>query len=129
GEDPAPCRADQHDRHPRLLPEPDRAGDAAHRRCRIRHLPHAGDGGRSRAHRAEASGAHHPCAASRYPGRNEPGTCEINYPFLFRHLDAIGYRGWIGCEYKPRTTTVDGLAWYAALTQEMKRNLKPDLGN
>ena len=52
------------------------------------------------------------------PGRNEPGTGEINYPFLFRHLDAIGYRGWIGCEYKPRTTTVDGLGWYAALTQE-----------
>jgi hydroxypyruvate isomerase len=52
------------------------------------------------------------------PGRNEPGTGEINYPFLFRHLDAIGYRGWIGCEYKPRTTTVDGLGWHAALTQE-----------
>ena len=30
------------------------------------------------------------------PGRNEPGTGEINYPFLFRHLDAIGYRGWVG---------------------------------
>ena len=35
------------------------------------------------------------------PGRNEPGTGEINYPFLFRHLDTIGYRGWVGCEYKP----------------------------
>lgn len=52
------------------------------------------------------------------PGRNEPGTGEINYPFLFRHLDALGYRGWVGCEYKPRTTTVDGLGWQAALTQE-----------
>jgi len=48
------------------------------------------------------------------PGRHEPGTGEINYPFLFRHLDAIGYRGWVGCEYKPRTTTVDGLGWHAA---------------
>ena len=48
------------------------------------------------------------------PGRNEPGTGEINYPFLFRHLDAIGYRGWVGCEYKPRTTRVDGLGWHAA---------------
>jgi hydroxypyruvate isomerase len=48
------------------------------------------------------------------PGRNEPGTGEINYPFLFRHLDEIGYRGWIGCEYKPKTTTVGGLGWYAA---------------
>ncbi|WP_316203078.1 MULTISPECIES: hydroxypyruvate isomerase [unclassified Bradyrhizobium] len=45
------------------------------------------------------------------PGRHEPGTGEINYAFLFRHLDAIGYPGWIGCEYKPRTTTVDGLGW------------------
>jgi hydroxypyruvate isomerase len=50
------------------------------------------------------------------PGRNEPGTGEINYPFLFRHLDTIGYRGWVGCEYKPRTTTVDGLGWHGALT-------------
>ena len=36
------------------------------------------------------------------PGRNEPGTGEINYAFLFAHLDRIGYDGWIGCEYKPR---------------------------
>jgi len=50
------------------------------------------------------------------PGRNEPGTGEINYPFLFRHLDALGYRGWVGCEYKPRTNTIDGLGWHAALT-------------
>ncbi len=46
------------------------------------------------------------------PGRNEPGTGEINYPFLFRYLDEIGYRGWIGCEYKPKTTTLEGLGWY-----------------
>ncbi|MGJ5018950.1 hydroxypyruvate isomerase [Bradyrhizobium oligotrophicum] len=45
------------------------------------------------------------------PGRHEPGSGEINYPFLFRHLDAIGYSGWIGCEYKPLTTTADGLGW------------------
>ncbi|MGJ4904606.1 hydroxypyruvate isomerase [Bradyrhizobium sp. HKCCYLS2058] len=47
------------------------------------------------------------------PGRHEPGSGEINYPFLFRHLDAIGYSGWIGCEYKPRAGTVDGLGWLA----------------
>jgi hydroxypyruvate isomerase len=52
------------------------------------------------------------------PGRNEPGTGEINYPFLFRHLDQIGYRGWIGCEYKPRTTTVEGLGWHAMQTMD-----------
>jgi len=48
------------------------------------------------------------------PGRNEPGTGEINYPFLFRHIDQIGYDGWIGCEYKPAATTVAGLGWAAA---------------
>ncbi|MGO2508316.1 MAG: hydroxypyruvate isomerase [Vibrio hibernica] len=45
------------------------------------------------------------------PGRHEPGTGEINYPFLFNHLDSIGYQGWIGCEYKPKTTTHEGLRW------------------
>jgi hydroxypyruvate isomerase len=47
------------------------------------------------------------------PGRNEPGTGEINYPFLFRHIDNLGYDGWIGCEYKPATTTAAGLSWLA----------------
>ena len=47
------------------------------------------------------------------PGRNEPGTGEINYPFLFDAIDKMGYDGWIGCEYKPRTTTVEGLQWAA----------------
>jgi hydroxypyruvate isomerase len=50
------------------------------------------------------------------PGRHEPGTGEIHYPYLFRHLDAIGYRGWIGCEYKPKTSTTEGLGWIKALT-------------
>ena len=45
------------------------------------------------------------------PGRNEPGTAEINYAFLFAHLDRIGYDGWVGCEYKPATTTEAGLSW------------------
>jgi len=48
------------------------------------------------------------------PGRNEPGTGEINYRFLFGWLDSIGYDGWIGCEYKPKTTTEAGLGWRAA---------------
>lgn len=48
------------------------------------------------------------------PGRNEPGTGEINYCFLFGWLDAIGYDGWIGCEYRPKTTTEAGLGWRAA---------------
>ena len=45
------------------------------------------------------------------PGRHEPGTGEINFPWLLRHIDAIGYDGWIGCEYKPATTTEAGLGW------------------
>lgn len=45
------------------------------------------------------------------PGRNEPGTGEINYPFLFRHLEGLGYQGWIGCEYKPKSGTEAGLGW------------------
>ena len=48
------------------------------------------------------------------PGRHEPGTGEINFPFLFRHIDALGYTGWIGCEYKPLADTVSGLSWRPA---------------
>jgi hydroxypyruvate isomerase len=47
------------------------------------------------------------------PGRNEPGTGEINYPFIFGMLDAEGYAGWIGCEYKPAAATTAGLGWFA----------------
>ena len=45
------------------------------------------------------------------PGRNEPGTGEINYPFLFAWLDRIGYEGWVGCEYRPAGSTEAGLGW------------------
>jgi len=48
------------------------------------------------------------------PGRHEPGTGEINYPFLFQHLDSIGYEGWVGCEYKPLAKTEDGFGWLAS---------------
>ena len=47
------------------------------------------------------------------PGRNEPGTGEIHYDNVFKALDRIGYAGWIGCEYKPATTTEAGLGWLA----------------
>jgi len=49
------------------------------------------------------------------PGRGEPGTGEINYAWLFGHIDTIGYEGWIGCEYKPRATTAEGLNWRQTL--------------
>ena len=45
------------------------------------------------------------------PGRHEPGSGEINYNFLFAHLDRIGYQGYIGCEYKPAAGTEAGLGW------------------
>jgi hydroxypyruvate isomerase len=48
------------------------------------------------------------------PGRHEPGSGEIHYPWLLRHIDGLGYTGWIGCEYKPATTTAEGLGWLEA---------------
>jgi hydroxypyruvate isomerase len=45
------------------------------------------------------------------PGRNEPGSGELNYAFLFAHLDKIGYAGHLGCEYKPAGSTEAGLGW------------------
>ncbi|HAF55869.1 MAG TPA: hydroxypyruvate isomerase [Thauera sp.] len=49
------------------------------------------------------------------PGRHEPGTGEINYAWLFRLIDQLGYEGWIGCEYKPVAGTREGLGWIEAL--------------
>jgi len=47
------------------------------------------------------------------PGRGEPGTGEINYRYLLGMLDELGYGGWVGCEYKPRAATAQGLHWMA----------------
>lgn len=57
------------------------------------------------------------------PGRHEPGTGEINYDFLFDHIDRLGYQGWIGCEYRPATTTADGLGWLGR--QRARASLAP----
>ena len=45
------------------------------------------------------------------PGRHEPNHGELNYPFLFDTIDALGYTGWVGCEYKPAAGTTAGLGW------------------
>lgn len=54
------------------------------------------------------------------PTRNEPDMGEVNYAYLFERIDALGYAGWVGCEYRPRrgactNGTTDGLSWLRAL--------------
>ena len=50
------------------------------------------------------------------PDRHEPDSGEINYPYLFQLIDELGYTGWIGCEYRPRGNTSEGLAWIRHLS-------------
>lgn len=47
------------------------------------------------------------------PGRNEPDGGEVNYPYLFDLVDELGFDGWVGCEYRPRAGTIEGLGWAA----------------
>ncbi|MDE2581367.1 MAG: hydroxypyruvate isomerase [Rhodospirillales bacterium] len=49
------------------------------------------------------------------PARNEPGTGEIGWPFVFARMDALGYQGWVGCEYRPAGATEAGLGWLRQL--------------
>jgi len=49
------------------------------------------------------------------PSRAEPDEGEIAYGAIFRALEDLGYGGWIGCEYLPRTTTDAGLGWMERL--------------
>ena len=48
------------------------------------------------------------------PGRHEPGTGEIRFPFLFDLIDELGWKGWIGCEYAPSGDTLKTLGWARA---------------
>jgi hydroxypyruvate isomerase len=48
------------------------------------------------------------------PDRHEPGSGELNFDFLLRHIDALGYSGWIGAEYNPKGDTLEGLKWARA---------------
>lgn len=45
------------------------------------------------------------------PGRHEPSVGEVNYPYLFQLMDKLGYTGWVGCEYRPKGSTEEGLSW------------------
>lgn len=49
------------------------------------------------------------------PERNEPDDGEVNYRYLFQLVDALGYAGWIGCEYRPRAGSAQGLGWLKTL--------------
>ncbi len=49
------------------------------------------------------------------PERHEPDVGELNYRYLFSVIDALGYSGWVGCEYRPRQDTSQGLAWMATM--------------
>ena len=48
------------------------------------------------------------------PGRHEPGSGEIHYPFVLGEIERLGYTGWIGCEYHPQKSTLEGLRWLDA---------------
>lgn len=55
------------------------------------------------------------------PGRHEPDEGELNYAYLFDVLREIDYDGWVGCEYRPRGITADGLGWMQRLTTIRER--------
>ena len=57
------------------------------------------------------------------PTRNEPDGEELNWPFLFGELDRLGYAGFVGCEYRPRGATLDGLGWFAPFAAQ--REVRP----
>ena len=56
------------------------------------------------------------------PGRHEPDIGEINYPYLFRLIDELGYKNWIGCEYRPANGTHAGLKWAEAWGVQAQEN-------
>ncbi len=47
------------------------------------------------------------------PERNEPDSGELNFTYLFKLIDALGYDGWVGCEYRPKGDTAKGLGWFS----------------
>jgi 2-dehydrotetronate isomerase len=49
------------------------------------------------------------------PARNEPTTGELNDRAIIAEIDAIGYQGYVGCEYRPAGITEEGLGWLRSL--------------
>jgi hydroxypyruvate isomerase len=113
---------------PGFFLDPHRAGAGADGRSRLDNLFLQYDIYHAQRMEGELAGTLPPPAAIGHiqladnPGRNEPGTGEINYAFLFRHLDALGWKGYIGCEYKPRTTTPK--AWAGSRHRDDQSGLK-----
>jgi hydroxypyruvate isomerase len=66
---------------------------------------------------------HLQCAA--VPSRHEPDEGEINYPAIFEAVDRLGYRGWIGAEYRPRGRTEEGLGWAKPYGVSAKNHRQP----
>jgi hydroxypyruvate isomerase len=77
--------------------------------------------------RAHAAGIGHVQIAG-VPDRHEPDEGEINYRYILRLLDECGYTGWIGCEYRPRGRTEDGLGWIRALGIELAAARRTEAG-
>ncbi|VAW12961.1 Fumarylacetoacetate hydrolase family protein [hydrothermal vent metagenome] len=59
------------------------------------------------------------------PSRHEPDQGELNVDFIFNALDNIGYSGWVGCEYNPKTTTLAGLSWADKYLSRPKNSIPP----
>ena len=111
-------RADQHAQRAGVLLVALGAGDRGAERggrgqCvpAVRLLPHADHGRRPGEERRAAAARIGHIQLADVPGRHEPGSGEINFDFLLRHLDALGYSGWVGCEYNPKGDTLEGLKW------------------
>jgi hydroxypyruvate isomerase len=68
---------------------------------------------RAAAGRTSGSGELKHLQIASVPGRNEPDGGEINYPYLFALIDELKFEGWVGCEYRPRASTLEGLGWAA----------------
>ncbi len=66
---------------------------------------------------------HPPEAIASVPSRNEPAGEELNDLFLIEELDRLGYTGFVGCEYRPRGKTVEGLGWFAPYASHARSHL------
>ena len=57
------------------------------------------------------------------PDRGEPDEGEVDYPAILRHLEDLGYDGFIGAEYRPRQSTGDGLGWLEAFRKNIRKRI------